>query len=65
MAKEGAQIFRSVPLQPSLPSPLEAEIVIVLTNLAIDLAIGGLLLVGVFFDKACFQVGVEVWRRGL
>jgi hypothetical protein len=35
----------------------------IVAHLVVDLAVRGFLLVGVFFDEACLEVGVEVFTR--
>jgi hypothetical protein len=51
----------------SLPPPLEADIalVLILPDLAIDLAIGRLLFVRIFFNQDPSELLVRVWGKGL
>jgi hypothetical protein len=61
------KVFLPAATQSSLPSHLLAEIVleVVEAHLIVDLAIRGNRLVGVFFDEACLQVGVEVFGEAI
>ena len=47
------------------PPPFKSQILLemVLMDLAVDVAIIQLLLVGIFLDQAYFQVGVNVYSR--
>ena len=60
--EEPLEILPSMPRKSGPPSVLEAQtpLKMILTNLPVDFAISGLLLVGVLLNEACFQLLVGI-----